>query len=58
LEDVGVNENITLKWIVKKQDERAWNGFICPRIKEIWWALVNTVTYFRVPKNVGNFLIN
>jgi hypothetical protein len=49
LEDVGVNENITLKWIVKKQGERAWNGFIWLRIKEIWWALVNTVTYFRVP---------
>jgi len=26
LEDIGMEENILLKWIFKKQDWRAWSG--------------------------------
>jgi hypothetical protein len=28
MQDLGINGGITLKWIVRKEDERLWTGFI------------------------------
>jgi hypothetical protein len=43
LEDVGVACKIILQWILEKYDGRLWTGFIWLRIRDQWWALVNTV---------------
>jgi hypothetical protein len=47
----------THKWILKKQDGRAWAGLIWLRDKDRWQAhvnAVNTVMKLHVPSNVGN----
>jgi hypothetical protein len=41
-EDLGINVGI-LKWILKKQDGSVSTWFIWLRIREQWWAVVNTV---------------
>jgi hypothetical protein len=55
LEDLSIDERITLKWIFKLQVGRVeWIDLAQNRN---WgWALVNTVLNYRLPQNEGNFL--
>jgi hypothetical protein len=56
LEDLGVDD--ILKSILKKQDGKAWIGFIWLRKKEKWRALVYTVLNFLFPQNPWNLFTN
>ena len=54
-EDPGVDGSIILRWIFNKWDGgRDWIDLAQDRDR--WWALVNAVMNFQVPKNAGNFL--
>jgi len=57
LNDTGIDWRIILKWIFK---ERVWEdmNWIClAEGRDKWRAVMNTVVNFRVPRNVGNFVI-
>jgi hypothetical protein len=44
LEDLGIDERIILKWIVKGM------GWIHPQSRDNWWVIVNTAINSWVPK--------
>jgi len=55
LEDLSIDERITLKWIFKLQDGRVeWTHLAQDRNR--WRALVNIVINLRFPQNEGNSL--
>jgi hypothetical protein len=55
LEDLSIDERITLKRIFKLQDRRVeWIDLA--KDKNRWRALMNTVMKYRLPQNEGNFL--
>ena len=49
LEDPGVEERITLRWIFRKWDVGVWTGSMWLKDRDRWWELVNAVTNLRVP---------
>jgi hypothetical protein len=45
LGDLGRDERMILRWILKKQDIRMWTVYLV-YIRDQWWACVNLVTNF------------
>jgi hypothetical protein len=39
MEDLGVDEIVILKWILRKEGVRLWTGFIWLRMGTGWWLL-------------------
>jgi hypothetical protein len=46
-EDLGLDERIILKLILRKQGGRVWTGYH-------WWVFVKTAVNLRPPQNAGN----
>ena len=52
MEDLGIDERIILKWILKKLDGRAWNELVWGN----WWALETALINLRDSMGCGEFL--
>jgi hypothetical protein len=55
LEDRGIDRRIILKYILKKQDMKAWIGFIGSGYRMLW-DLVDKAMDFPVSYRAGIFL--
>jgi len=55
MEDISVDEKITLEWILGKLGGRVWTGLIWLRIGTSLWSFMNTVMNFRAHKKARYF---
>ena len=55
LQDLGVDGNIILKFIVKKRD-RGMEWIYLAQYRGRWWVLVSAAKNLRVPRYVEDFL--
>jgi hypothetical protein len=56
LEDRGVDQRVTLKWLFSRQSEKDANWNHLARYRDSWQTLVNTVMNLHIAQEVGNFL--
>jgi hypothetical protein len=56
VEDLSVDRNIILKWIIKKWEGVVMSWIVLAQDRDRWWAVVNVVMNLHIPKNAENFL--